>query len=353
MDNLNSLASTSPLLSGQAVGAIAGLDLVCSRIGWTQVPRLLSGADSLPAVAHTGTVHVASTVDYAGGPQETETAIGDDYPQLERANGADITYHLREHKAGRLVLDAHERFSQIVGPLQQQAAGAVGRHLGLRAERKLAALMFTASNWGTSTLVALGAGGVQWSTQATARADSDIQAAIDVQTTRAGVRPTHMIMSQQVLNHYRLNAEARGGLIVTSGGVSVTGIMTDDFARAHIEQTFGLVVYIGSARSNSAAPNLTRSDAWIWDKSLWIGNLGGAMAPDAGSVVGLEPSAVLLLADVGLGSLVIDKSLLPISMSRTRQEPPRAKGAFIAGEAYYDMIRCDTTLGTVITAVIA
>lgn len=337
----------NPILSGVAIGAAQKLDLAVAKIGVTPVDTVNG------KVSRVGTIFVQDSATLLGGPQTDQTAIGGDYPMLEQGAKSTVTYRLEEYKTAGFVADAHEKFSQVPGSLTQETAAQVGRFLALKLEKRCADMFLSTSLWPDAALVDIGGGGVQWSTNSTAKPDTDID--VLKQTVREqayGADPDTIIMGEQVFRHYCRCLQAQGVALVTSGAARAD-ILSTEAAVRRIEELHGLRLIVGRARYNSAAPGLAASGAYIWGKSIWMGVLGGGLGSETDSGMVLTPRAAVVLADTSGSPLNLAGVTLPISVSQNMQVPPKAKGTVIAAECYTDEVVCDANLGYLVTAAVA
>jgi hypothetical protein len=336
-----------PLFSA-AIGAISKLRLVCAAIGPIQVP---SGQGR-----QTGTIFVANTVEFDGGPQTSETGLEADYPLLPGNLDTTVTYTLKEHKHYDRVLDRHERWNQGTGPLALKAGVRIGRKLGKDMERALATVLFSTSNFNNSAVVDLGGGGVQWSTFSTAKPDLDIKKALIAFREQSEVDATHIVIGRQALDAYASCLYSMDVQVVTSGGATGQAL-TEEAAVQRIERLHNVKVLVGAERYNSAAPGLSKSGAYIWGKGFWVGCLGdveNASMTDAGLSLDARAVAVVVDAEAGSASgLDMSGAALPINIEANAQLPPKAKATIVSGEAYWDVVLCKAELGYYVTAVVA
>lgn len=347
MSTQDTLSPVAYPLFGAAIGAISQLSLVCAQLA-IPVP---SGNGR-----QTGTMFVANTVEFDGGPQSSSTGLEADYPLLPGNRDTTVTYTLQEHKHHDVVLDRHEKWNQGTGPLARKAAVRIGRKLGKDMERELAGVLFSTSNFTNAALVDVGGGGVQWSTYSTAKPDLDIKKALTAFLEQSEVEATHLVIGKQALDAYSSCLYSMGVMLVTSGAAQGTPL-TREAAIARIEELHNVKVLVGSERYNSAAPGLTKSGAYIWGKSFWVGCLGdaeNASMTDAG--LSLDARAVALVVDQEAGSasgLDMSGAPLPVNIESFPQVPPKAKGTVIAGEGYWQVVLCKAELGYLVTAVVA
>lgn len=347
MSTQDTLSPVAYPLFASAIGAISKLNLVCAAIA-LPVP---SGNGR-----QTGTIFVANTVEFDGGPQSSATGLEADYPLLPGNRDTTTTYTLQEHKHHDVVLDRHEKWNQGTGPLARKAAVRIGRKLGKDMERDLAAVLFNTSNFTNAALVDVGGGGVQWSTYSTAKPDLDIKKVLITFFEQSEVEATHLVLGRQVLDAYASCLYSMGIQLVTSGAALGTQL-SREAAVQRIQDLHNVQVIVGSERYNSAAPGLTKSGAYIWGKGFWVGCLGdaeNASMTDAG--LSLDARAVALLVDREAGAasgLDMSGAMLPVNIAAFPQNPPKAKGTVIAGEAYWHAVLCKAELGYYVTAVVA
>lgn len=346
MPSLNSVNVVSPLLSGAAIGAAQQLRLVASGMPQARVP----------ATSYHGQVFIESSASFMGSPTNLKTSLTADYPRTQAGDPTTVSFTCEEYKlASAVIPDKLMERSQFPADLLSREAAAIGRKLALDMESRLATLFFSTGNWPDAALVALGGGGIQWSNYTTAKPDLDIDVAMVAAREGAyGRNPDTIILGQQVIDAYRRCLQAQGVAVVGSGAARAD-LLTEADAIGRIQSLFGLRVLVGSARSNTSAPGLTPSGAYLWGKSFWIGCLQDADVGVAGSDVMVRPVGALLIVEdrVGAAGISMDGLTLPIAVSEHISEPPQAKGRLVAGECYTDEIVCDANLGYLVTAVAA
>jgi hypothetical protein len=345
MSHLDNLAPLTYGLLPYAIGAVQQLDLVVAKVGATPIPTG-NGRQA-------GKIIVANTDEFMGSPEGSETALDSDYPMMEGKTDTTVSYSLKEHKRARLVLDRHEKWNQGKGPLKSAAAAQVGRFLGLKMESNLATVLFTTGNWTNAAVADLGGGGVQWSTYSTAVCDLDLDIMLQRHREKANCEATDIVMGQQVFDAYRRCLSTQGLRVVTSGAGQAE-MLTAEEAKSRIEARHNVRLHVGSARHNTAAPGLTKVGAYIWGKSVWVGNLSPTPGELSDAGVILERRAVAVVVDnQETTGLDFGGATLPINITATMQEPPKARGTVIAGEAYWDIVITDSSLGQLYTAAVA
>lgn len=345
------LSPVLPIVPALAIGAAQKLDLVCAKLA--QQVDTVNGK-----VQKRGTIFVQPSADLLGSPETDKTAFGADYPMFEPSAKGEATYALEEHKRGGFVPESDERYSQVPGSLVSEQIEAIGRFLALKLEARVASLFFSTANWPDAALVDIGGGGVQWSTNSTAKPDTDLDALYILAREQAyNSDPDTLIIGVQALDQYRRCLQAQGVAVVTSGAAR-GDILSFNAAVDRIQANLGVRVIVGRSRAATSAPGLSHTSGYIWGKGMWMGCLGGKATPSQTGMV-LTDKAALVMADTMGSPLNLGGMTLPISV-RTHYQPPTrvdgritAGGTVIAAECITDEVVGDANLGYYVTAVAA
>lgn len=278
--NYANLQPVSPYLTG--VMCTTRPKLADQLIGRALLPRV-----QVEAVNSTGTIFVDTAASFLGSPQGLERAPGAPMASSTSADPTSVTYSCKIYsKSSHPIPQEIIKRSQLPEDLGVREAEKVQNDIALAEENRIATLLFTAGNWtGTSALTAVTNGSTaKFSNAAAGKPMNDIPRAIEMFRLQAfGTDPTDIVIGRQVAEDLKVHPEVRGLYLVTSGAGAIGLPANDEALKAIFMNVFGVRLWIGKARGNTAADGQAASYGYIWTDSMWIGCLQPVSA--AGSAV--------------------------------------------------------------------
>lgn len=280
-----------PILSGLLVDATPELD---SKL---IVPQIF---ETVVAPTKSFTVLVENKRNFNGGQQagiDAKRAAGAKRATLNGFDRTNLTSSVDSYSFQDSIPMEEIRDSLFPGSEEQRMTIKVNMALKIVREQLGAELLFTASNWATSTLAALGGGsnGTTW-TSAGAEPLTDLHVLYDaVKTNASGRSPDSLILSYKAVRALARNPEIRGIFFATSGATAGERVLPNgaviDVLKAHL----GIPnIYVGESQIETAVSGLSSSQSQIWaaDK-VWMGCLKGSNPIQQIAGVKVVPTAAL------------------------------------------------------------
>lgn len=272
---LSVLRPVNPLLSQIAVSAIpSDQNLIADKI--------LEKID-VASVGRTGSIHLENTRAFMGAPgvstkraSNADRVTMDDHAPsittfLAEIYGLESSFALQDMKDSLLPMDYEER-----------EVKKVSRALYLDKEKRVADVLFNASNWGsyTSALSALanGSTGTKFDQSgATPLKDLDVLKDI-VRANSHGIKPDTLVLGYATARALARNPEVRGIFVATSGAVGSNYLMNNEAVVTVLQQVLGIPnVLIGEARADFGLKGLAGNESQIWtDDALFMGICHGS-----------------------------------------------------------------------------
>lgn len=289
---LSVLRPVNPLLSQIALANIPKQNLIGDKI--------LEKVD-VSSVGRTGSLHIENTRAFMGAPglstkraaNADRVSMDDHSPSittyLAEIYGLESSFSIQDMKDSLLPLD-----------YEQREVLKIASAMGIDKEKRIADLLFTASNWGsyTSALSALGNGstGTKFDQAgATPLKDLDIMRDV-IRANSHGITPDTLVLGHATARALARNPEVRGIFVATSGAVANNYLMTTDAVVTVLQQVLNIPnVFVGSARADFGVKGLASNESQIWtDDSLFMGICKGSDAIQTVGGVRLLPLAAAL-----------------------------------------------------------
>jgi len=186
------------------------------------------------------------------------------------------TYECKEYSFTTYVEDeVRENADNPLQPDQDATAFAMDKIL-LRRERIVASMVFSSSNWTSSTTLS---GTTQWSDFANSDPIGNIETAKETIRGLIGRYPNTMVMGAAVWSKLKQHPDLLARFQNVERGILTLDMLKDLFEIDNI--------FVGKAIYNTAAEGATDSFSDVWGKACWIGYVTprpGLREPSAGYI---------------------------------------------------------------------
>ena len=287
------LRPVDPVLKGRLIGSYNSLD---SYIADKVLP-------TITGVAKTGTlVTLGQASSYGDIEDDLSRASGGEYHQEKGAQLGSTTWSCKEYGTEvRIDLGDIDDFAEI-GNLKWVQSQSALQNLKIWQERRMASMLFSTSNFASTTLV----GGDKWSASTSNPVANLITAAKSV--ANGGQTPNTIILGPDA--YY--TASTNAALATFASANTDRNFLSIEALQAIFSRICmsDVEVFVAKALYNTANQGQTASGANIWGDMIWLGYLNresaGTATGGGQNVQMADPSAAVLLVQKDLESFEYD-----------------------------------------------